>query len=89
MRVNCVGHQKECHGGQSFSSVGFECYSPRERPFSLGWRVSKFGRHCEFLRARSPISSDAKLAQPNQAGGGQILLCKPNALALWNALYRT
>eukprot|EP00983_Pelagomonas_calceolata_P007837 256460-Pelagomonas_calceolata.AAC.1 len=36
------------------------------------------------LRSRSPIILDAKLA-----GGGQILLCKPSALALWNALKRT
>eukprot|EP00983_Pelagomonas_calceolata_P084764 1156422-Pelagomonas_calceolata.AAC.1 len=81
MTGNCVGYQKECHGGQSSSSVGDEYFSPRERPFSLGWRVSNFGRHCEFLRARSLINSDAKLA-----GGGPILLCKPSALALWNAL---
>eukprot|EP00983_Pelagomonas_calceolata_P051259 1142331-Pelagomonas_calceolata.AAC.3 len=33
------------------------------------------------LRARSPISSDAK-----PAGGEKMLLCRPSALALWNAL---
>eukprot|EP00983_Pelagomonas_calceolata_P023757 747922-Pelagomonas_calceolata.AAC.1 len=79
MRVNCVGHQKGCHGVQSSSSVGIECYDPRGRPFSLGWRVSRFGRHCECkveVSARSPFNSDAKLS-----GGGQILLCKPSALA--------
>eukprot|EP00983_Pelagomonas_calceolata_P017277 541624-Pelagomonas_calceolata.AAC.1 len=44
------------------------------------------GGACPILEgiARSPISSDAKLA-----GGGEILLCKPSALAVWNALWRT
>eukprot|EP00983_Pelagomonas_calceolata_P027342 858548-Pelagomonas_calceolata.AAC.1 len=60
-RKLCWANQKECHGGQSSSSVGNEYYGLRERPFSLGLHVSIFGRHYEFLRARSPISSDEKL----------------------------
>eukprot|EP00983_Pelagomonas_calceolata_P048249 1140980-Pelagomonas_calceolata.AAC.1 len=46
MGGNCGGHPKEFHGGQSSCSVGIECYSPRERPFSLGWCVPIFGGHC-------------------------------------------
>eukprot|EP00983_Pelagomonas_calceolata_P065686 1148689-Pelagomonas_calceolata.AAC.1 len=93
VRGNCVVYQKYCHGFQSSSSIGIECYSPRERLFSLEWRVPILGGLSEYeveaslrriLRARSPISSDAKLAS-----GGQMLLCRPSALALWSALQRT
>eukprot|EP00983_Pelagomonas_calceolata_P035727 1118333-Pelagomonas_calceolata.AAC.2 len=64
MRVNCVGHQKECHGGQrsSTGSVGIECYSPRRKPFSLEWRVS--------ITAGSS-STTVMLRCPGQAQGGQ------------------
>eukprot|EP00983_Pelagomonas_calceolata_P074738 1152675-Pelagomonas_calceolata.AAC.2 len=41
-----------CHGGRSSSSVGIECYSPREIPFSLEWRVSILGGLCEYERTQ-------------------------------------
>eukprot|EP00983_Pelagomonas_calceolata_P075535 1153057-Pelagomonas_calceolata.AAC.4 len=60
------------------SGVGIEFYSPRERPFSLGWR--------HVLRARSPISSElspesgAKLAGEGQRTPKQARTTFPHQL---------
>eukprot|EP00983_Pelagomonas_calceolata_P078828 1154399-Pelagomonas_calceolata.AAC.2 len=55
--------------------VGINCHQ-----LTAQWQKYEDGRSL-LLRARSPIRPNAKLAD-----GGQMLLCRPSALALRNAL---
>eukprot|EP00983_Pelagomonas_calceolata_P044761 1139439-Pelagomonas_calceolata.AAC.1 len=65
---------KECHGVRAPVVKVMSVFVQGRGHFLLGGL-------CPIWKALSTISPDAKLA-----GGGQILLCRPSALALWNAL---